>query len=115
MAVRDFHASLYLLDGAKEVLLIPQEATKVILDVPTTEPIKMDDGWTIREPLTNYRWFMFYLEISPKDKALLSRDHFLRIMMDAIGQDSLSQEFYVDNWHEAQNSNSSITMKSTII
>lgn len=112
MAVRDFHASLHKQEGKETALtVIAQEDAKAILGSPRMESYKFDNGWTIDEPLTDYRWFMFCLEITPKDLATFSRDHFLRITMDAIGQGPVSQEFYVDSWLEARNSNSSITMK----
>lgn len=116
MAVRDFHASLHKQEGTEPVVtLIPKEAIRVILGMPNMKGYKFKNGWIINEPLTDYRSFMFCLEILPKDKVTLSRATFLRITMDVVGQTPISREFYVDSWAAAMDSNSSITLRQNVL
>jgi hypothetical protein len=112
VGIRDFRASLCaLLEGNGEEILVASQPFKRIYDFPNMQPAKMDDGWIIRDPISNYRWIGFHFEISAQLNGELSRDHFVRITMDAVGQELSSKDFYVNSWSDARTSNSFTTLK----
>jgi hypothetical protein len=112
IAVRDFHASLHRVNvDASETTIIAQENVKRILDNSNMQVVLMDAGWTLREPISSYRWFIFYLEITPKIQASLSANYFLRITMDAVGQQPCVEDIRVNDWKDAIAGNSLITLR----
>lgn len=112
VGIRDFRALLCVLpEGKSEEMLVASQPFKRIYDFPEMQPAKMDDGWIIREPISNYRWIGFHFEIPKTLDGELSRNHFFRITMDVVGQEPSSKEFYVDSWTDARASNSSVTLK----
>ncbi|HEY4422689.1 MAG TPA: hypothetical protein VGN10_00700 [Pyrinomonadaceae bacterium] len=110
MAVREFHAELVRENGAEQII-VPQETSLVVLDHPDMKIVDFSNGWTIAEPLTDYRWFLFYLDVTEQQLGALSHDYFIRIVMLAVGQKPYSVEFYIDNWEHARGSNSYITIR----
>lgn len=112
LAVREFHASLHRQTPNGEETIIPKEDVLVTFDHPSMGKVDFTGGWTISEPITGYRWFMFYLEIPPEVMGSLSREHFLRVAMyEGVRQEPFKQDFYVNDWQDARQSNSSITLK----
>jgi hypothetical protein len=109
MAIREFHVSLLKQDEPEPI--VPREGALVVLDHPSMKDIDFANGWTINDPLTGYRWFMFYLDITETQLQMLSRDYFMRITMIAIGQPPVSIDFDVNNWQDARGSNSDITVR----
>lgn len=114
VGIRDFRASLCVLaEGKGEEMLVASQPFKRIYEFPEMQPAKMDDGWIIREPISNYRWIGFHFEIPKNLDGELSRNHFFRITMDVVGQELSSKDFYVDSWTDAHASNSSVTLRQT--
>ena len=111
MAVREFHASLHKETSTGEETIIPVEGAIIVMAHPSMQMVTIDDGWAINQPITPYRWYQFFLELTPKLEAQLSREDFLRVTMFAVGQDPQSIDFYVDSWVDARQSNSDITLK----
>ncbi|HEU4509671.1 MAG TPA: hypothetical protein VFR78_15605, partial [Pyrinomonadaceae bacterium] len=108
VAVKSFHAALCRETTEGDVILIEQETSQVVWAEPGMNMVSMDNGWTIDEPLSLYRWFIFFFDISNRLEAKLSREYFIRITMTAVAQDARSMDFYVDSWTY---SNSPITLR----
>lgn len=112
LAVREFHTSLHRQTPDGEETIIAKEDVLVTLEHPSMGKVDFTGGWTINEPITAYRWFMFYLEISLAVVGSLSREHFLRVAMyEGVRQEPFVQDFYVNDWQDARQSNSGITLK----
>jgi len=109
MAIRELHAAL-LKEGHREPV-VPQEGALVVMNHPDMNKVDFADGWTVNEPLTGYRWFMFYLDITEQQLQKLSGDYYMRLTMIAVGQPPLSIDFDVNNWQDARKSNSDITIR----
>ncbi|HEU4714101.1 MAG TPA: hypothetical protein VFS76_21215 [Pyrinomonadaceae bacterium] len=107
MAIREFHASLHK-EGVSEPI-VPQEGALVVMGHPDMKTIDFADGWTVNEPLTGYRWLMFYLDITEQQLQKLSRAYYMRVTMVAVGQQPISIDFDIDSWQDARKSNSYIT------
>jgi hypothetical protein len=110
MAIREFHCAL-IKQGDPEQVIVPQEGALVVMGHPDMKDIAFSNGWTVTEPLTGYRWFMFYLEVTAQQLQMLSRDYFMRVTMVAVGQQPFSIDFDVNNWNDARASNSDITVR----
>lgn len=110
MAVRALHISLHrswpLGDDAT---VVSQEDEAIIWEGSKMKPGHKKDVWTIREPSSD-RTYHFILEITPKIRASLSDDYFLRVTMEAVGQEPQSQTVYVEDWHVENNSCSRISL-----
>lgn len=111
VAVRDFHASLHKRTSAGEEVIVPVEGATIAMAHPSMERVIIDDGWAINQPITPYRWYEFFLDLAPEVEGQLSREYFLRITMFAVGQEPLPIDFYVNNWNDARQSNSYITLR----
>lgn len=99
MAVRSFHISLNRAwPLGDEATVIRQEDWRAIWQYPGMQTVNADEPWTIREPSTDYRIYHFSLDITPSIHVGLSPDHFLRVTMDAVGQEPVSQPVYVYDW-----------------
>lgn len=93
-----------------------QEATTepiVILRDPATKRVISSDQTLKIEPsdITEYAPNVFYLVISPEMEERLSRDHFIRITMRALGQSDYWQDFYVVDWRVTRVKSSLVTLK----
>jgi hypothetical protein len=111
LGVRDFRAELCILGISGEKVLATSIPYKTIYDYPNMEPASMENGWIIREPISNYRWFYFHFEIPTEIDDALSRDHFFRVTMDVRDQEDQTSEFFVVSWRDAHTSNSDIKLK----
>lgn len=113
LAVREFHAALLedLPSGEKETL-IERDHFQVLWDEKDNLIEDAEDGWIVDRPATPYRKYQFSFVIKPEFEASLSREHFLRVDMFAIGQDEpVSITFSVNNWDDARRADSGITLR----
>lgn len=112
LAIRGFSAALFE-SGKNGDVEIARHSSVVVYTYPEMKKIETKDGWTIEEPLTSYRWYMFFLDVEKKTFSLLTpRDHFFRVTMDAVGQEPQHIDFFVDSWSDVIQSNSSITLRA---
>lgn len=111
-SVQTLHLSLIRYDSNRaEIPLIASERRLTVLDATTMQPISIDNGWVLDQPISDSRWFIFELDIAPLNQAQLSADHFLRLAISVTGQKTSWEDIRVDSWADAQFSNSSITLK----
>ncbi|HEX7772649.1 MAG TPA: hypothetical protein VF435_09525, partial [Pyrinomonadaceae bacterium] len=111
LAIRQFSAALFSMSEKVEEEIARDEAI-VVYAYPDMKPVETRDGWTIDEPLTGYRWYMFFLNVENKVlNQLTPRNSFFRVTMDAVGQESQHIDFFVDSWNDVLSSNSSITLR----
>jgi hypothetical protein len=110
MAVRALHISLHRSWplGDKSTV-VSQEDEVFIWEGPKMKVGRKKDVWTIKDPSTD-RTYHFILEITPKIRASLSDDYFLRVTMDAVGQEPQSQTVYVEDWHVENNGFSRVSL-----
>lgn len=100
MAIKGFHASLHRKRKlGDEATVIAKEDSAWIWQHPSNKELSAKDTWTVDEPSTEYRIYHFILHLPPKIDASLSDNHFLRVTMDAVGQEPISQTIYVHDWH----------------
>lgn len=106
--IQDMRATLYKQGTPDEEETI-LERTHVR---PGAKPITFIEGVRIDgSTQTPFEFVIFYMEISQETEARLSPDHFLRITMKAMRQSDYVIDFYVNSWHDAHSSNSSIRLK----
>jgi hypothetical protein len=105
--VRAFHIALLKSEANGETTVIPLEDGQSITDLQTLGVVSDADGWMIDKPLSTPRCYRFFIEITKEIESSLSRDHFLRVTMDAVGQVPVRQDLFVENWTEL----SPITLK----
>ncbi len=99
VAVKAFHASLHKFgEDGSETTVVDQEDSQVSRTFPKLVVLPADEMWTIREPDSGFRIYQFIIEITRRLQANLSPDHFLRVTMNAIGQEPISQTVFVDDW-----------------
>jgi hypothetical protein len=111
-SVQSLHLSLIRYDANRaEIPLVARERRTTVLNAQTMQKIIMDNGWTIDKPISDYRWFIFELDITPLDQAHLSLSQFLRLAVNATGQPAAWEDIRVNSWEDACVSNSSITLK----
>jgi hypothetical protein len=108
VAVKTFIASLCKEGQTGEETLIPSSDMMVS---PGSNDMTLANGWTITEPLTPYRDFIFLLPLSLDLEKRLARDHFLRITARVVGYGPPPVDFYVNDWKSARASQSGITLK----
>lgn len=94
-----------------ETVVVAKENNRMVLDAKTMNPVSMDNGWMVSQIQTDYRYFLFFLEITPTLQATLSGIYFLRISMDAVGQPSLAEDVRVNNWRDAEAGTSLVTLR----
>lgn len=111
VAIKEFHAALCQETSNGDIVIIEREHAQVVWAEPKMDVVSMENGWTITEPLTPYRWFSFFLDIPSEVEAKLDRDHFIRVSMLAVGQESRAADFHVDSWSDARHSNSPISFR----
>ncbi|HEX3085023.1 MAG TPA: hypothetical protein VHP99_10900, partial [Pyrinomonadaceae bacterium] len=115
MAVREFHASFYKESpGGEQPIVEKVPAVRAwLLRAGVTPETNLDisDGLIIDAPISPYYWVFFHLEFPPHLDSDLSRSYFVRITMNALGQELQSIDFYVDSWNDARQSNSYITLR----
>lgn len=111
LAIREFSAALFSMDEKGEVE-IARNGSQVAYSYPDMKLVETRDGWTIEEPLTPYRWYMFFLDVESKILSQLTpRNSFFRVTMNAIGQEPQHIDFFVDSWSDVISSNSSINLR----
>lgn len=116
MAIRDFHAAL-IREGNPEQVIVAQESSVIALGGVMIglggqdERTSKFSGWTISQPLTPSRSFIFYLDITPEQEQALSRGHFIRITMVAVGQQPTSIDVDVNDWQHARDGISDTTIR----
>jgi hypothetical protein len=112
LAVREIHASLHRQQPDGEETIIPREGAIVAREYPAMKHAEIADGWTINEPISAYRYYMFFLDVSSEVMGRLSRDYFLRVSLyEGTKQNPFTIDFYVNDWQSARQTNSSITLK----
>ena len=115
MAVREFQASLHT-EGSKGEQAITgrvNAARAWLFPMKTLDPtIDITNGLIVNDPISPYYWFFFYLDLSPQVADGLSREHFLRITMNAVGQEPHFIDFYVNSWADARSSNSDVNLRN---
>jgi len=115
-SVQALHLSLIRYDSNRaEIPLIASERRLTVLDATTMQPISIDNGWVLDQPISDSRWFIFELDIAPLNQAQLSADHFLRLAISVTGQKTSWEDIRVNSWSDAQFSNSLITLKRTYL
>jgi hypothetical protein len=65
LAVREFGAGLLVAreNGGTEVIG-QHAALHIMSDLPKMETIKVEDGWLIEDPISPFRWYRFWFDIS---------------------------------------------------
>ena len=112
MDVRGFHLSLHRTQAdGREITVIDHEDGALGWRYPNMQTVRTKDVWRIDEPSTEYRIFHFTLGVTPKIQFSLSDDYFLRVTMDAVGQEPLSQTVYVEDWHVENSGFSPVRLK----
>jgi len=100
IAVRSFHASLHhLQEDGSERTIVNQEDSQFSRNFTSLEILPAGEMWSIREPDSGFRIYHFVIEITRRLQASLSEDHhFLRVTMNATGQEPLPQDLFVEDW-----------------
>jgi hypothetical protein len=109
LAVRGLNARLFAASDEKDVVF--SEQVTIIGYDEQSHLLDMKKGWTIDEPLTDFRLYRFFFDIKDSSASLLSRDHFFRVTMDAIGQEPQHIDFFVKSWDEVFRAGSGITLR----
>lgn len=101
MHVRGFRLSVHRSEADGTVTEIPyQKAAQVAWEEAKGKLLSPKSGWDIDRPKTDSRNYSFTIEITPQAQAELSPNHFLKLTMDAIGQDEVTKSVYVKDWSE---------------
>lgn len=114
LAVRAFVATLFAASENKDVVFWKQGPVIAYAE-PHMDPVDIEKGWTINVPLTDFRWYYFFFDITDTAASILTpRDHFFRVTMDTVGQEPQHIDFFVDSWNDAFKSESGITLRRAI-
>jgi len=115
-AVRGFHAIVCEADEGTESIFAVGKVTHAYVDDSTKKRVDIELGWIVDEPLTDHRVYDFMFHIPNSSTGYLnSREHFVRVTMDAIGQEPQHIDLFVESWRDALgHSNSGITLRSAV-
>jgi hypothetical protein len=112
LAVREIHASLHRQNQNGEEMIVHGVPAVVTYEHPSMVRVDSTNGWTINEPISAYRWYKFFLDISHEVAGRLSHEYFLRVAMyEGVRRDPFTVDFHINDWQSARQSNSSITLK----
>ena len=110
-SVQALHLSLLRYDSNRaEIPLVASERRLTVLDATTMQPVSIENGWILDQPISDSRWFIFELDIAPLNQQLAA-NHFLRLAISVAGQKTAWEDIRINSWADAQFSNSSITLQ----
>jgi len=109
LAVREFRAELR--SEGNEAVFDEGKLIRAYVDNDAKDRVNIEAGWTIDEPLTEFRFYDFMFEISNEALRIMGRDLFVRMTMNAIGQEPQHKDFFVNSWQDALKSASDVTLR----